>query len=270
MSMTKKAVLGLFAGVLAAMPLASFAEEAAESEVTASLDVPVLSAYVWRGQVLNDEAVLQPTFTVGKGAFSINWWGNLNLTDNATGDDAEFSEHDITVSYSTVCPLTGAEMTLGVVNYDFPNVGLADADGNLSLVNDTREAFLIASFGDVLLAPTASIYYDFKEADGFYVSLGISHSLEVAEGTSLDLAASIGGANSDWGDFYYGEADGLTDFSVSASLPLAVCDTVTITPGVQYVSLLGDAEDAVDGSDGALYFGETDYVVGSVKASFAF
>jgi hypothetical protein len=65
-----------------------------------ALDVPVLSAYVWRGQVLVDDPVVQPTFTVAKGGFSINWWGNFNLDDNATGDDFEFSEHDITLSYA--------------------------------------------------------------------------------------------------------------------------------------------------------------------------
>ena len=54
MSMTKKAMMGLFASALAAMPLASFAEEAAESDLSASVDVPVLSAYTWRGQVLVD------------------------------------------------------------------------------------------------------------------------------------------------------------------------------------------------------------------------
>ncbi len=272
MSMTKKAMLGLFAGVLAAMPLASFAEEAAaESDLSAAIDVPVLSTYVWRGQVVTDDPVIQPTFTITKGNFWVNWWGNWNLDDNATGDEHEFSEHDITVAYSTTCPLTGAGVTVGIVNYDFPNVGLVDAEGNTTLVNDTAEAFLTYALSDLLLAPTVSLYYDVKEADGFYGSLAISHSLELAETASIALGASLGAASSDWAGYYFGdESDGLTDYSVSASLPISLCDTVTITPGVQYVGLLGDAKDAVDASGGTLYFGDTDKVVGSVKASFAF
>ncbi len=39
---------------------------------------------------------------------------------------------------------------------------------------------------------------------------------------------------------------------------------------MQYVALLGDAEDAVDASGDTLYFGDTDKVVGSVKLSYAF
>jgi hypothetical protein len=261
-------MVALLACAAAAMPFGARAEEEA---VSASVDVPVLSSYVWRGQVVTDDPVVQPTFTLSKSGLTLNWWGNMNLDDNATGDEYEFSEHDITVSYSTTCPLTGAGVTFGVVNFDFPNVGLVDAEGNVSLVNDTREAFLIFALSDLLLAPTVSVNYDFKEADGFYASLGISHSIEVAEKISLGLAASLGAADSDWGSYYFGDTgDGLTDYSVSASLPVALTDNLTLTPGVQYVALLGDAEDAVDASGDTLYFGDTDKVVGSVKLSYAF
>jgi hypothetical protein len=269
--MKRTFAVALLAGLLAALPAVTKAEEEA-AELGASLDLPVLNAYVWRGQVLNDEAVLQPSLTVSKGGFAINWWANFNLTDNATGDDAEFSEHDISVSYSKVCPYTGADMTIGVVNYDFPNP-LVDAEGNPALVNDTREAYFVAAFSEVLLAPTLSIYYDFKEADGFYGSLGISHSIEVSDTIALDLSASLGAADSSWGEFYYSSddvGDGLNDASVGATLPIVINDNWTITPGVSYVALLDDASDAVDAAGDALYSGETEYVVGSLKASYTF
>lgn len=265
--MMKKALAT--SALAAILALGNSAAQAEEAEVSASLDLPVLSAYVWRGQVISEDAVIQPSLTVSKGGFSINWWANFNLTDDATGDDAEFSEHDISISYSSVCPLTGANMTIGVVNYDFPNVGLEDADGNLSLVNDTREVFLIAAFSDVLLSPTLSVYYDFKEADGFYGSLGVSHDVELTDKASLSLAASLGAADKDWGSFYYGEgtSSGLNDWSVSASIPFAVSDSLTVTPGVSYSALLEDAKDA---AKAGAYFGDEDYVVGSLKASYAF
>jgi len=258
------------AALMSVLAMGSARAEGEEAEVSASLDVPVLSAYVWRGLVLNDEAVVQPTLTVAKGGFAINWWGNYNLTDNVTGDEYEFSEHDISLSYSAVCPLTGAGMTIGVVNYDFPNP-LVDGDGNATLVADTAEIYLIAAFTDVLLSPTLSVYYDTKEADGFYGSLGISHSLELSEQASLNLAASLGAASEDWGSYYYGVEDyddGLNDWSVSASIPFAVNDSWTVTPGVSYTALLGDSEDSIDAT--GFYFGEDDHVVGSLKASYAF
>lgn len=260
-------MIALLACAAAAMPLAS----RGEGELSASANVAIPSAYVWRGQVVVDDPVLQPDFSISKGGFTIGWWGNMALNDKVTGDEYEFSEHDITVSYATTCPITGADVTLGVVNFDFPNVGLVDAIGNTTLVNDTREAFLTYALSSVPLSPTLSINYDFKEADGFYGSFGVSHSIELMEKTSLDLSASLGAADSDWGSYYFGDVDsGLTDWSVGATLPVAVTPNLTLTPGVQYVALLGDAKDAVKASGDGLYFGDTDKFVGSIKLSYAF
>jgi hypothetical protein len=257
---------------MAAALAMSNAARAEESELSASLDLPVLSAYVWRGQVLNDEAVVQPSLTVSKGGFAINWWANYNLTDEVTGDANEFSEHDISVSYSGTCPLTGADMTLGIVNYDFPNQSTVTAEGNAALVADTRELYLIAAFSAVPLAPTLSVYYDFKEADGFYGSLGISHSVELTDKASLSLAAALGAADKDWATFYYPDVKeqdaGLTDWNVSASVPITLCDSLTLTPGVTYAALIGDAKDTVDNT--GIYYGDTDQVIGSLKATYAF
>ena len=38
------------------------AARAGDAKVTGALDLPVLSGYAWRGQVLNTEAVVQPIF----------------------------------------------------------------------------------------------------------------------------------------------------------------------------------------------------------------
>lgn len=261
-------MMTLLACAAAALPFGVRAAEGEEAAASASGNLTVPSAYVWRGQVIVDDPVLQPDFTITKGGFSVGWWGNVALNDDVTGDEYEVSEHDITVSYATTCPLTGAGVTMGIVNFDFPNTGLVDAEGNVSLVNDTREAFVIYSLGDVVLAPTLAVNYDFKEADGFYTSLGISHGVELAEGYTLGLAASLGGADSDWGGYYYGDVSGLTDYSVSASLPVALTDSLTLTAGVQYVGLLEDAKDVVD--ETGIYFGDTEKFLGSLKLSYAF
>ncbi len=266
----KKIGLGFAAGAMLALPLGAAADEAAKSSVEVTLDVPVLSAYVWRGQVINKEAVLQPEVTISKNGFSLNWWGNLNLTDEATGHEGEFSEHDIQVAYEFACPITGADVKLGIVSYDFPNVTEENSLGNIALENDTREAFLNYAFSDVLLSPTLNLYYDLKEANGFYGDIEISHSLSLAEKVELELSASLGAASDKWGTFYFVDGvKGLTDGSVGASLPIAISDNLTITPAVTYAFLLDDAKDAVK-ADSDLYYGKTDYVVGSLQLSYTF
>lgn len=267
--MTKSSYRMTMSALAAAVAIgagAARAEDAAES--SASLDVSGLSAYVWRGQVLNDEAVLQPSLTVSKGGFTINWWANAALTDATTGDSGEFTEHDIGLSYAFTCPLTGAGVTLGLVNYDFPNQALTDTNGAVNaLVADTTEAYVILAFGEVPLAPTLSVYYDFKEVDGLYGNLGVSHSFELNDKASLNASASVGFANSDYNSVYFGvDDDALNDANIGLSVPFTVTESLTITPGVQYTWL--PESDIKDGAEGL--YKDTEQVVGSIKASYAF
>jgi hypothetical protein len=68
---TRRWVLSGAAGLVV---LAGMAAGAAEAE----LSVDALSRYVWRGQVLNDDASLQPSLTVDAGhGFSLNVWGSM-------------------------------------------------------------------------------------------------------------------------------------------------------------------------------------------------
>jgi hypothetical protein len=241
------------------------AQEAAEAE--ASLSVDALSAYVWRGQVLNDEAVLQPSLTVAKGGFSINWWGSLNLTDNVTEDAGEFSEHDIGVTYASTCPFTGADVSLGVVRYDFPNAAVAEATGVDALVKSTEEAQLTVGFGDCPAEPKLLVAYDFGEAEGFYGKLSISHSFEANKQASVDLGASVAYATADYNAYYFGvDDDALNDATVSLAVPIALTDALSVSPTVTYAKLLDS--DIQDGAE-AIY-GDDDKVFGGVNLSYTF
>lgn len=237
------------------LTLAGFAlaeEEAAKLE--AGLDLPVLSGYVWRGQVLNDEAVVQPSLTVTKGGFSLNTWANYSLTDNVT-EDSDFNEVDLTVSYDfTVGP---ASYSVGLVEYLFPN----------TTFSGTREVYVGASLDNLPVTPAATVYYDFDEADGAYVTVSLGYSHAVSEALSLDVSGSIGYGFSDYNEFYFGVADdALNDGNVTLSLSYAVNDSWSISPAVTYSALLDD--DIKDASK-ELYFDDSQ-VVGSLTASCAF
>jgi hypothetical protein len=268
-NISKGMMAGLFAGLIAA-PGALLAADAGPAPLSASLDLPVLNAYVWRGQVITDKAVVQPSMTINKGigpgTLTLNYWQNFNLDDQATGNSMEFSEHDITLSYSGVCPLTGLNYTLGIVNYDFPNQAIQTGN-NLSLVNDTREGYLSVGSANCPLAPTLTVYRDFKEANGFYATFGVAHSFEINKAASLSIGASTGAADSDYNTYYFGvDKTKLNDGNVTASLAYKACDSLTITPGIQYTWLWDSAiRDAAD----TLYHGK-DQVVGSLKATYTF
>jgi hypothetical protein len=233
--------------------------------VGASADLSALSAYVWRGQVLNDEAVLQPAATITKGGFALNTWGNFNLTDAATGDGAEFSEVDLTLSYSrAVGPAT---LGAGWIEYLFPNQTLVAADGTGVGYPGTREVYLSASVSSLPVVPSLAVYYDFGEADSFYAVASLAHGAKLADALSLGLSASLGYAAADYNAFYFGVADdALNDANFGVSLAWSPCPCLTVTPAYQY-TLLVDS-DIEDGAAGL--YKDKDQAIVSLKATYAF
>ena len=234
----------------------------AESEGSAALDVAALSSYVWRGQTLNDEMVVQPSLTASKGGFALNAWANYNV---AGAYEGEFSEVDLTASYSkTLGPVA---LGVGIVQYTFPNQTLAVEDGEDVAYPGTVEVYMSAGLPDVPLAPTLTVYRDVDEIDGTYGMLGVGHSFELTEKASLALSASLGAGDADYNAGYFGVDDAaLNDLTVGAALPIAVLENWTVKPAISYVYLpdsdIRDAAEAV--------YGEDDAVMGSLTVSCAF
>lgn len=228
--------------------------------VGASAALPVFSAYVWRGQVLNDELVAQPNATITKGGFSFNAWGNYNFTDRVSADTKnEFSEIDLTLSYSFAAgPL---QLGIGVIQYLFPNQTVVTPDASYAALN-TRELYVSVGLPGVPLSPTVTVYRDLDEVDGFYASLSLGHTFAIADTVSLSLAASAGYGDEDYNTVYFGVTDAKpNDGNVSVSLPIKLGGSLTLTPLLQYTWLLdGDIEDAAAGlykDDGGLWGGLT-------------
>ena len=235
-------------------------EQAAPTPVGATLDMPVLSAYVWRGQVINDEAVVQPSLTVTKGGFSLNAWGNLNLTDAVTDDAMEFSEIDLTAAYSYKVGAVG--LGAGYIEYLFPQQTL-----NAEAYPGTREVYASIGLPDLVVVPSLSVYYDFDEAQGVYAVASLGYTHACAERLSLALNTSIGFASEDYNAYYFGvDEAAFNDVNAGAALTWKVCDTLSITPAVQYTMLVdGDIRDAAGG-----LYKDKDQVVGSLRLSYTF
>lgn len=251
------------------IPSFSFCEENVVREFF--LDMPVKSAYVTRGRCLNDEAVVQPSLTARRGGFAVSWWGNFNLTDRLTGDEYEFVEHDFYGRYIFACPLTGAEASLGIVTYDFPNVNyLRDPEGRPIPIADSQEIALTYGFPEVLLAPKLEVYYDYKEADGYYIRASVSQKIPLFGPAVLLGFASLGGATGNMADHSFPGADGgLTDIRLAADIPIPVGDNAYLAPGIAYTALVGDARDVVKSND-FFYFGKDELWIASLTLRYNF
>ena len=220
----------------------AWAEEAGP-EALAS--IALLSKYVWRGFELSGNGiVIQPSAAVSYRGLDLNLWGNLDT--NYMTDDAEFSETDMTLSYA---------MGLGPVALDAGYIYYA-LDGS-----DSGEIYVGAGL-DTFLSPSLSIYRDIDAFPGWYMNLGVSHSVRLAGGVTLDLAASVGYMDVDDTD-YQEWHDGL----ISAGLTIPLDEYATLSPTIAYSFGLSEKADAAFETGPSA---ESSFVLGGVTLSIAF
>jgi hypothetical protein len=191
-----------------------------------SADVSFLSQYVWRGYALSkDSLVIQPSITAGFKGFALNLWGNLD-TDNEAYNGSKWNETDLTFSYGHSFGIVGLEA--GFIYYAL--------DG----IDDSKEFYLSAGV-DTLLTPTLTVYREVSKLQGWYASLGLSHSFELPYDMSLDLAGIFSYYQSDNDNMVEYRVDntptherfsGLHDGMLAVSLAIPFWKYFTVTPGI--------------------------------------
>ena len=225
------------------------AEKEEEKSVSAGADLCFYDKYVWRGLILNDDPVFQPDVWFSYKGFTLNIWANMDLTD-FSNNKGEINEIDYTVEYSL--KWEPFNLTAGVVHYSVPNTHLPS----------TSEVYGTAGY-DVLLQPTLTVYYEFQQADGFYGELGVSHGFELPKfsesiAASLDLSAQVGLASKNWNSFNYGaDHTAFTNVLLTAGVKISAGDHLSVTPTINYSSVIDGALRSKVDKDHALYWGVT-------------
>jgi len=198
-----------------------------------AFDATWAGKYVWRGIVVAEDPVFEPSVEVGAGDLTLNIWTNLDTTD-VNDFRGQANEIDYTLDY-TVGAWEWLTASVGAIHYAFPQAHAFD----------TTEAYL-ALGADVPTSPTLTVYRDLDEHDGTYITLGFGHTFgdvwtpspEMA--MSVDLAAQFAWGSRKHNAFYYGSGTGWADASVTVALPFAVGNHVTITPYASQVWILDD------------------------------
>lgn len=236
----------------------------------ANLDLPVNSAYVWRGQVYNDEPVFEPSLTVStKYGLSFNTWANFNLTDSLGKDsEKEFNEVDFTVSYDV--PVEGMDLAVGAVEYTYPHQTVQDDDGNTRATPGTREVFATVGKKELPLSPSASVYYDCDEVNGFYGVASMSQGFEVTKELNVDVTLSLGAADADYNETYFGVDDyALNDGNIKVGAGYAFSESLSLNGYVMYTYLMDSSiRDAAE--ENSAYFNKGDILSGGVSLGYSF
>lgn len=253
---TMKKYIAIAALTVLAGHTPAHAEEA--EKPTAGLDIGGFSKYVWRGLELSqDSLVVQPSATIGYKGVSFNIWGNLD-TANDSYDGSKYNETDLTLSYSKTLGI--AKLTGGYLYYAL--------DG----LTDSQEAFASVSIGTIL-NPTIAVYREIAHLPAWYVSVGVSHSQELVDKITLDVAASAGYYHSEDSDFAEANNPGekyqqLHNGLISVGFTIPFADYFTVKPTIAYSFPLTDkAEEYIQSvslSD------ESSFVYGGVTVSMAF
>jgi len=265
----KNRLIALLSALVVAMPAVVQADEApaepmaeepaAEKSWEASVGVDWFSEYIFRGvDVLANEPFWNPTASVACHGFSIWYWGAFG---DSTGTDDTYEENDYGVDYTFALLEEKLSITSGFQMFHYP-------DGNSGA--DTYEAYGVISY-DVLLQPTASIWYDFDEIGGAYLTLGIGHSFDLSEAVELespmawtiDPSAALGLDLGYWSDpFLFGTGND-TDFNdllLGVSTTLQVTEQIEVHAGIQVSVALDSLHDGGQGNE----------LIGNVGASFSF
>jgi len=201
-------------------------------------EVTFETQYIWRGQTLGSDPVVQPGASVSSHGFTFSVWGNYD-----TGDPDRFTEWDYIFDYTFTMgdfreKLGGDEawkfldpisISNGYTYYTFPNLSGGDYD--------SHEYYVGVGY-DVLLQPFVTFYYDFDSGDGAYWEFGGSHSFEV-EGIALDLGITTGYNVGQWG---YDSSFSNVLFSSEVGIPLF--KYFTISPNVNYSVALDEQYDS--------------------------
>jgi len=222
----------------------------ADDAPSLSTDVSVafMSKYVWRGQLLNDDYVMQPSVGFGYGNLSASLWGNVDMTDYSD-NKWEFTEYDWAVGYADTIPgVDFLSYSVGAIYYHFP-----------SSTASTTEVYVGLEL-DLPLSPTVTVYRDIDEIDGTYVAFSISHSVEKIFELSPEMpvgmtaSASIGWGSDSYNKGYWSNPDDATksvtsssmqDLTLSVGFPVVIGGW-TVTPSVSYATLLDKDVRAAD------------------------
>lgn len=197
--------------------LGSASYASAGDDISVSTSIDYVSEYVFRG-VSYQRGAVQPGIEIAKGGFTVGVWSSVAMGEVSS---AAIDEIDVYGGYSWDLSDTisaGAGFTL----YHFPDTpgGLFDFGGASTFEINAGLDF------NIPLAPSMYGYYDF-DLEAFTVEGGLSHSIDIADNTSLDLGvtAALVEANGG-GDYQYGLA--------SAGLGYAFTDDVSASIGANY------------------------------------
>lgn len=222
------------------------ANDRARPEVTA--EAALVTAYVWRGQVYNNDFVIQPQITIEQYGVSFNIWGNYDLGKNVNGISYDWSEVDMSLAYSLPLDINEMAFDVGVIGYDYPANGdlLGRQGRNYKSTTELFAAATVLSWQDYVI-PSFTLFGDIDEAKGVYFLFDIVAPYEISEYLAVEGGFSAGYGSTSYNDYYFSNGitvpstqdAGWNDFNFYGNVSYLIQDGLTLSANLTFTTLEG-------------------------------
>jgi len=259
----------------------SVVEAATESWITGDLGVTVVSSYITRGILQENQGFIAQPYTdlyfklyesegfINKVSLNLGLWSSLHSEHTGAipgSNTPAWYEFDYTVGLA-VTFAKNFTATTSYFEFNYPNDAFgftAQRNVNFNLAYDDSD--LLGAFA---LRPHVAVLWNFNgitglgEEDAFYYEFGIAPGFAAGPVTfTIPLNVGLGDEN-----FYPGDAYGYFSAGLSASVPLSFIPekwgSWTFSAGFTYYNLGSSTEAANANQDGNAYVGQ-----GSIGLTF--
>lgn len=228
----------------------------ASDKIAFSLEGDFYSRYIWRGQVISNGAVFQPSVSANYKGFTATVWSDMDMT-SYRNESGQFAEFDLSLDYTNkISKDSKISYSLGVIHYHFPKFS----------ATDTTELYWGFSF-DVPLNPTFKFYHGLGNEHGTYANFSIGHTyekvLKFTEKCYADLqwGIAIGAGNGPYNsDYWHVGGTRLNDLAFTLGLPITFPGGWVVKPNISYITLV---DGAIRSSD--TYARSSDYLVTGIN-----
>jgi hypothetical protein len=225
-------------------------------------DLNFSSIYMWRGIMLDGDAVVQPGIYIKTpeskfGRLKLGFWVSHDLENK---DALHSSETDYILDYTYNFPKF--DVSVGHTYYDFPDAAPADGAPR----GFSREFYAGITFPKIILSPSIYYYYDYGKKEegagqGSYTVLNLAYGIPVKllnkYSCSIDLSGHVGYNNK----LYFRGNGG--DAGISAGFTVPLTKNISMKPNVNYSVPWGNLADKYNGN-------QKDRVYSGIYFSYAF
>ncbi len=221
----------------------------AEPEVTAQ--AALLSSYVWRGQVYNNDFVIQPQITLSQYDVSLNVWANYDMAGaNAFGVSDDISELDLTLAYTLPIDINELAFDVGAIYYTFPNTlspSTAELYARATVTSWASDEYVVP------VIPSVTLFGDVDEVKGLYVLFDVHAPYAVSDVLTVAGGISAGYGNTSYNDYYFpngpgpdptvgsSQDAGWNDYNFYGTASYQITDAVSAQFNMTYTMLEGGA-----------------------------